>query len=109
MTVLDQSDGLYIHEATDRWPHGTKVLRLNVGGGDEQVWVAADDFMALQKERDDLRRTLALINAHRLTDWITPAVVALLERAGFTLADAEAMASIIAQFKPLASVEEREG
>jgi hypothetical protein len=91
--------GLYIHEKTDKWPCGTTVLRQTITG-EERVWVAADDFMAVQKERDHYRRTLALINATRLWAWLPTPVLTLLHSAGFAHSDAKAMNEIIAQLGP---------
>jgi hypothetical protein len=59
--------GLYIHERSDKMPGGTRVMR-QVVDGEECTWVHADDFMEVQKERDEARRQLALINAWRWSD-----------------------------------------
>jgi hypothetical protein len=91
-------DGLYIHEATEKWPSGTKVMRQIVRG-EEQVWVEAEDFMAVQKERDDFRRTLAVINSARVVERLPKLVLDLLDQAGFGEKEAEAMAQIITQFR----------
>ena len=91
-------EGLYIH------PESVEVLATTVlrAGCDPEtvVFVHASSFMEVQKERDELKRTLSLINAQRarheygVERW--EATVALLDKAGFTEDDARAMASLIA-------------
>lgn len=84
-------DGLYLHR--NHTPH------LDIAGPDgTTTYVTAQTFMEMQKERDDYRRTLALINAATLDRWVEPAgskIRRLLDRAGFTVADARAMQDLI--------------
>ncbi len=52
-------DGLYIHPTTP-------VLTVSRDGAAPDVYVDAAAFMQVQKERDEYRRLLALINAWRV-------------------------------------------
>lgn len=90
-------DGLYLHEKSDAMP-GVTVLRQRVDDR-ETVWVAAGDFMAVQKARDDARRVLALLNMLRVTDDLPQSATVLLDRYGLGRKDAEAMASIVASVR----------
>lgn len=97
----DHKAGLYVHEGTPQMP-GVELLRLRRRGvGPEEAFVPVLDFMRVQRERDELRRALALINALRADDGVVmpSLVVTLLERAGFTHRDAEAMVDIIRQVR----------
>jgi hypothetical protein len=98
LPIEDRDEGLYINQ-----PHksmaGVEVTTISVGGEDRYL-VSAEDFMAVQKERDEHKRTLALINAWAIRRDGDPAVVRrLLDQAGFTFDDGCAMASIIASVR----------
>jgi tRNA C32,U32 (ribose-2'-O)-methylase TrmJ len=55
--------------------------------------------MQMQRERDNLRKTLALINAWRVQPQRTEARLRqLLKSAGFEEADAQAMSEIVSAF-----------
>jgi hypothetical protein len=96
----DRDAGLYINARSERMPLGTQVLDQTVGE-ERTCWVAAEDFMSMQKGCDELRRTLALINAtHRLGGrGREERVSALLDGAGFGVEEARAIASIVAQVR----------
>lgn len=104
------ADGLYLHRRTEQWPSGTRTMTVTVDG-EPREWVDADDFMAVQKERDDHRRVIALINAWR---W-SPAFVdrdsrrldALLAAAGESVQSGRAMLEILSQFGPRGADEGR--
>lgn len=91
----DLRDGRYIHRG-----FGTRTMAIVVDG-EAQEWVHADDFMDVQKERDDYRRAMALVNAWRWSpDFVNGRVVVLdrlLTGVGFTMDDARAMNAIIAE------------
>lgn len=93
------SDGLYIHRATEDRPDGTRTMTVTTGG-EVTEWVHADDFMAVQKERDDYRRALALVNAWRWSPDFAERNPRLLDiqlaGAGFTVKDGRAMLSLVA-------------
>jgi hypothetical protein len=97
----DLDSGLYIHPLSARLLatllHEREVETIEP----VQVWVAAEDFMAVQKERDDLRRTVGLINSIRARDISADEALGIMadlcEASGFRFADAEVMASIIRQ------------
>jgi hypothetical protein len=92
LPVEQIEDGLYINPST-------ATTKISVGGEDTYL-VAAEDFMAVQKERDEYRRTLALINAWRIDrNRDEQRLTQLLEKAGFTFADAQAMVSLIASVR----------
>lgn len=99
----DMFDGLYIHRRNDLRPNGTRTCTICDEGG-MQEWVHADDFMEVQKHRDDLRREMALINAMIMTAIPDREAREYTARAcscvGFTQADGEAMLSIIRKFEP---------
>jgi hypothetical protein len=83
-------DGLYIHRWDPQHGHGTRVQIITDPDGEQTAWVHAEDFMEVQRQRDEYRKFLALINA-------TPSkAVELCVRAGFSAADAEAMRGLIA-------------
>jgi hypothetical protein len=77
-------------------PGGTRTMVVKTPGG-EQEWVHADDFMAVQKERDDLRRTVAFINAHRWSGgWPDMSLIdRLLGQHNFGRAEGRAMLSVV--------------
>lgn len=95
-----QHTGRYIHERTEKRPGGTRVMRQVVDGV-EQVWVHASDFMDVQKERDDARRQLALINAWRWSSALEREDLRVLdqqlEAAGLTRELGLAMLGLIAE------------
>lgn len=88
----DLDNGLYLR------PKHTDVTVINPPGDITPiVLVAAEDFMAVQKERDDLRRTVGLINAWRLSPGRSEIELdRLLKDAGQDLASAKAMLGILA-------------
>lgn len=96
--MTDPAAGLYIHAADEHHGLGARVLRITIEG-EEQVWVHADDFMAVQKERDDLRREWAMLNAQVCMAQphveVRKAASRALERLGFTAGDGEAMIGLM--------------
>lgn len=103
MSAADPLDGRYIHRRDpERWPTGTRTMTVIVDGV-EQEWVHADDFMDVQKERDDSMRCLALINAWRWSPAFVQQQFATLDQqlanAGLTMRDGRAMLSIIASVR----------
>lgn len=103
---LDPTSGPYIHRREDRRPEGTRTITITDENG-VQEWVHADDFMAVQRNRDDLRRELALINAqvhaavsaHEVRGYVERT----LWRLGFTPEDGATMLAIIREFGPASS------
>lgn len=96
----DGLDGRYIHRRDpEKNPTGTRTLTLAADGA-SQEWVHGDDFMDVQRERDDLRRAVALINAWRWSPTFVARDVrpldAQLHAAGFDRDQGRAMLSIIA-------------
>lgn len=92
----DPTGDRYIHRPQPGFK-GTRVILITTYCDDQitdQEWVHADDFMDVQQERDDYRRTLALINALPIA--ADGNLRAMLDGAGFSLGDAEAMRSLIA-------------
>jgi hypothetical protein len=101
----DSTDG-YINQAPyenpeqDLYVHDkSKVTTLANGEGESRYLVDVQEFMAMQKERDEARRTLALINAWQVAPRRDEQHLRkLLDDHGLSVADGEAMNSIIAQF-----------
>jgi hypothetical protein len=61
--VERRDDGLYINDGT-----GVHVtIGRSSGSARPAIYVDAEDFMQVQKERDDLRRALYLINGWRVS------------------------------------------
>lgn len=94
----DDLDGRYIHRRNDKRPSGTRTMSVTING-EAQEWVHVDDFMDVQRERDDYRRAIALINAWRWSpDFVNRRFVMLdsqLAGVGMTMKDGRAMNSII--------------
>jgi hypothetical protein len=87
----DLDAGLYIH------PGHPDVATVTIDG-ETRYLVDAREFMAMQKERDDYRRTLALVNECRLRGYADrERLDQLLEKAGFSYGEAEAMSSLLAE------------
>jgi hypothetical protein len=97
LPVEDLDEHLYIHPGT------VTVAAFTVGSEETRYYVGAQDFMEMQRERDELRRTLSLINAIRATKgefaekW--ERACDLLQGAGFDGKQAQAMAGLIAWAK----------
>jgi hypothetical protein len=68
--------------------------------GVETLYVSAEEFMAVQHERDNMKRSLALVNEalHGRVD--VARALLILEKAGLTAGDAEAMRQLLAHFGP---------
>lgn len=99
LPIESPDEGLYIHRAGGRGVGGTRVVIIERYTDDlePEYLVDARQFMEIQRERDNFRRTLALVNAaHRLRRGRS-LVDTLLSDAGFELTEAHAMASIAAQ------------
>jgi hypothetical protein len=64
----------------------------------EAFYVSAEEFMAVQKQNDDYRRTLAFINAWRFSGRDNGRLNRLLDEAGFTAAMGHAVNDIIGEF-----------
>jgi hypothetical protein len=105
LPIEDLDNGLYIHA------HETPVTILELPGTlPSDSWtrseptrrylVDATDFMAVQKERDELRKITGLIGVWRLgPNRNEAALKKLLAKAGVTDELAEAMGNIIAQVR----------
>jgi hypothetical protein len=102
LPIEDLDAGLYIHP-------GTVTVAAFLTEGEEssidpeklytpRYYVDARDFMDMQKERDDLKRTLALVNATRVgpvdDDARLRRIFALCDKAGFGVDEARAIAGI---------------
>lgn len=98
LPIEDHEKGLYIHQPRPEHDvSGTEVLMIRDAPWEEPTYyVKAIDFMLVQKERDDLRRTCAMINA-ALDE--PEAIEKLVRRAGFTEKDGEAMRDLIIQVR----------
>jgi hypothetical protein len=78
-------------------PYRDHLTVITPPGGEPVYLMPAEDFVAMQKEFHDYRRTVALINAWRLTPNRTDSrLAALLAERGFSDGDARAMMSLIA-------------
>lgn len=70
----------------------------------QAYYVSAEEFMAVQKENDDYRRTLALINAWRVSAYLSvrndTRLNRLLDEAGFSEGMGHAVNDMIAEFAP---------
>lgn len=87
----DYNQGLYLHT------HHTPVTTITGPDGTATVLVSADAFMAMQKERDDYRRTLGLIAAWRVNPNRTLSQLGrILDSAGFDEGQGRAMLSVLA-------------
>jgi hypothetical protein len=90
----DLDAGLYVHQQTP-------TTTITAPDGTQTVLVDVHAFMEVQRERDEMRRTAALINAWRLRPGRDEAALErLLASVGFSDADGRAMLSIVAQFRP---------
>lgn len=87
----DFNAGLYLHD------HQVAITTITGPDGQQTLLVSADDFMAMQKERDDYRRAVGLINAWRIDpDRNESRLRALLASVGQDDGMARAMAGIVA-------------
>lgn len=87
----DLLNGLYLNDNVPQW-------KVTDADGAEHILVPAQTFMEMQRERDQYRRTLALINAWRTTEfwWQDPdRLNSLLEHAGMTYEDGKVMDSLV--------------
>lgn len=90
----DPAAGLYLHSRTP-----TTVITSPEG---ETVLVDAVAFMAMQKERDDLRRVVGLINAWRRTPGRSESrLEALLASVGLDDEAADAMRGVLAGIRAM--------
>ena len=86
----DYNAGLYLHART------TALTTITGPDGTPTVLVSAADFMAMQRERDEYRKIVDLINAWRINPRRTEArLTALLAKVGQDDSKAEAMAGLI--------------
>jgi len=105
LPVEDLDAGLYIHQhATPvtvlELPGPVDESRLRPGEPERRYLVSAEDFMAVQKERDDYRKVTALIGAWRLDpDRREETLIRLLESVGVTDGLASSVAEIVAQVR----------
>ncbi len=90
--VERRGDGYYIDDGT-----GVHVTASRSGGWSRPaVYVDAEDFMRVQKERNDLKRTLYLINGWRVETARPEAALALLlKEVGLTELDGKVCNSIV--------------
>lgn len=87
----DYNQGLYLHTRT------TPVTTLTGPDGTTTVYVGADAFMDMQRQRDDLRRTLGLIAAWRVNpNRLMSDLGRLLAAAGFDEGQGRAILSLMA-------------
>lgn len=101
--VEDPDNGLYLRPQTS-----VTVLTTTVNDPSlppsapprvtEAHYVDATEFMAVQKEADDYRRTLAFINAWRFSDQDRGRLNRLLDDAGFTPDMGHAVNDILGEF-----------
>lgn len=109
---MTELDGLYIHRDGDPSKHGiggTRTMTISTQGVVCE-WVHTDDFMIMQRERDNLRRALALINAWRHSGRNDRAELdRQLSIAGFDRDDGIAMLSLIADVRSWKSVDDGSG
>lgn len=99
LPVEDLDEHLYIH------PGSVVVAAFTVGfeesGFETRYYVGAQDFMEVQRERDNFRRALSLLNAYVQCEVpsipMNPRVRMehVLQEAGFTAGDAEATRRLI--------------
>lgn len=89
LPIENLEDGLYVHP-------GTRTMAVSRSGGVTRYWVDARDFMQVQKERDDYRRAIALVNAWRVAAGVDfPMLTSLCESVGLTVEDAHAINAVI--------------
>jgi hypothetical protein len=68
LPIEDPENGLYLHRAAIEMPDGVNVLVLEDSlVGVPRYYVPAESFMDVQKDRDDFRRAMSLVNAWRVT------------------------------------------
>lgn len=95
----DLDNGLYVHPGTVEvvaiTRYGANQENRHKAETTEDYYVPVSDYMAVQKQRDDYRRTLGLVNALHMRDDQT--VTNLLREAGFSDADAVVMRALIAE------------
>lgn len=95
----DLDSGLYIHPGSARVTAITTLREADdrrAGWREEATYyVHAEDFMAMQRERDGYRRTLALVNEVLTCRHDEGVAIKLIREAGFSADDARAMAGVI--------------
>lgn len=93
LPIEDLDNGRYIN---DRDRLMTTIGPDNISA---RYYVDAELFMDVQKERDDYRRVLAVMNALRAQEpgSLPDVAIALLSTAGFDMGDARAMVSLLAE------------
>lgn len=92
-------EGLYLHDRDG-------LLELTGLAGIEGDFLPVQRFMEMQRERDEMRKTLALINAALQRRQPLPKVRLLVRNAGLTAADGEAMCSVVDWAQSLSSAEQ---
>jgi PHD/YefM family antitoxin component YafN of YafNO toxin-antitoxin module len=93
LPVENLEEGLYI------WRDMVPVT-VTTRGEDVSYLVDASAFMEMQRERDNYRKALALINAWRITpEREESELTRLLDSVGFTHGDAQAMVSLVASVR----------
>lgn len=97
----DPANGLYLHPQTPVITFTTTRTDPHAAPADQRVaeqthYVAAEDFMDVQKERDHLRRTLAFINGWRTDPALDlDRLDTVLASVGMTFAEGEAVMEIM--------------
>lgn len=92
LPVEDPDAGLYVHRPRPGMK-GTRVLVVD-DESERAYWVAVEDFMVVQRERDEFRKTLGVINSMKRVREL-PAVARMLDQAGFTAEHGKTMRSVI--------------
>lgn len=96
MPFEDSDAGLYLHE-----PDRVGLLEQRAGiDGEPRYYLPVQQFMEMQRERDEFRKAAALLNAWRVRvapDSAEPR--SLLAAVGLDDADGRAMQSIVDQFR----------
>lgn len=92
----DREAGFYVNRWSERTPEGVVLTVIEHDGVEPTYLVPVGNFMAMQKERDDLRRVAGLVNAWRVSNGIADSSLAnLFGQVGFDWKDGEAMLSIV--------------
>jgi len=109
----DSDAGLYLHE-----PDQKDLLAQRSGlDGSTRYYLPVEQFMEMQRERDEYRKALSVANAvlleypQRRAEEVLKSVASVIrtKATGLTEANAKAMASILAQFRSAPSTQEASG
>lgn len=99
LPIEDLDEGLYLHRRTATRP-GVEVVTIETSSvGAKEYYVRAEDYMAVQRERDNYRRTAALANAWRLGDRDEEKLRHIFDMVGLGDVDARALRELIESMK----------